>query len=99
RRVSAAPFGLAASEWMLTVGAVFLQTETELILKSRRVVPRRLLEDGFLFEYPDWEPAAQELCERHRQTVWWPAAEEKRLCEGCIVWRHLTNRAWIATGN
>ncbi len=66
RRASAVPFGLPASEWMLELGAVFLQTETELILKSRRVVPRRLLEDGFLFEYPDWEPAAQELCARHK---------------------------------
>ena len=66
RRVSGAPFGLPASEWMLALGAVFLQTETELILKSRRVVPGRLLEDGFSFEYPDWERAAQELCTRHK---------------------------------
>ena len=64
RRVWGAPFGLPASEWMLALGAVFLQTETELILKSRRVVPGRLLEDGFSFEYPEWEPAAQELCAR-----------------------------------
>jgi uncharacterized protein len=66
RRVWGAPFGLPASEWMLALGALFLQTETELILKSRRVVPGRLLEDGFLFEYPDWETAAQELCARYR---------------------------------
>ena len=39
--------GLPATRWMLEVGAVFLQTETELILKSRRVVPQTLLEAGF----------------------------------------------------
>jgi len=66
RRVSGMPFGLPASDWMLELGAIFLQTETELILKSRRVVPGRLLEDGFSFEYPNWEQAARELCERHK---------------------------------
>src|SRR6185436_12959819 len=44
--------GLPSAAWMLAVGAVFLQTETELILKSRRVVPGRLLEHGFTFRYP-----------------------------------------------
>ena len=66
RRAWGVPFGLPASEWMLALGAVFLQTETELILKSRRVVPGRLLEDGFSFEHPDWEPAARELCARYK---------------------------------
>ena len=36
-----------------------MRTETELILKSRRVVPRRLLEDGFVFKYPHWREAAR----------------------------------------
>ncbi len=58
--------GLPAARWMLEVGAVFLRTETELILKSRRVVPGRLLEAGFLFEYPTWAEAASELCARWR---------------------------------
>jgi hypothetical protein len=56
--------GLPAAEWMLEVGAWFLRTETELILKSRRVVPSRLLESGFTFQYPTWAQAARDLCER-----------------------------------
>ena len=47
---------------MLEVGAVFMRTETELILKSRRVVPGRLLEHGFVFKYPIWRDAAPDLC-------------------------------------
>ena len=39
------PFGLPARGWMLEIGAVFMRTETELILKSRRVVPGRLLDE------------------------------------------------------
>ena len=49
---------------MLEIGAVFMRTETELILKSRRVVPARLLEHGFEFKYPDWRGAARDLCHR-----------------------------------
>ena len=60
-------FGLPAARWMLEVGAVFLRTETELILKSRRVVPGRLLEAGFAFEYATWPEAARELCARWRR--------------------------------
>lgn len=55
--------GLPATRWMLEVGAVFLRTETELILKSRRVVPGRLLEAGFTFRFPEWRDAARDLCE------------------------------------
>jgi len=54
--------GLPAREWMLELGAVFMRTETELILKSRRVVPARLLEHGFKFKYPYWRDAALDLC-------------------------------------
>jgi uncharacterized protein (TIGR01777 family) len=54
--------GLPATRWMLEVGAVFMRTETELILKSRRVVPRRLLDRGFVFKYPLWPDAARDLC-------------------------------------
>jgi NAD dependent epimerase/dehydratase family enzyme len=52
---------------MLEMGAVFLRTETELILKSRRVVPGRLLAGGFAFEFPDWANAAMDLCRRWRE--------------------------------
>lgn len=44
------------------VGALLLRTETELILKSRRVVPGILLREGFAFDYPRWPEAARELC-------------------------------------
>src|SRR2546422_6217409 len=60
-------FGLPATEWMLELGAFVLQSETELILKSRRVVPAKLLQSGFSFEFPAWPEAARELCKRARE--------------------------------
>ncbi len=59
-------FGLPATNWMLEIGTFFLRTETELILKSRRVVPGKLLESGFSFEFPAWPAAARDLCARWR---------------------------------
>jgi uncharacterized protein (TIGR01777 family) len=56
--------GLPAAEWMLELGAIFLRTETELILKSRRVVPTRLLRSGFRFDFPEWPTAAGDLVHR-----------------------------------
>jgi uncharacterized protein len=67
RRAWGAPIGLAASRWMLEIGAVFLRTETELILKSRRVVPTRLLEAGFEFRFPAWPEAVRNLVSRWRE--------------------------------
>jgi uncharacterized protein (TIGR01777 family) len=64
REECGAPFGLPASRWMLEIGALVMRTETELILKSRRVVPARLLEAGFEFHYADWHDAARDLCRR-----------------------------------
>ncbi len=61
RRICHAPFGLPATEWMLEIGAFFLRTETELLLKSRRVVPGRLLKSGFTFEFPTIGEAFTEL--------------------------------------
>lgn len=61
RAASGIPFGLPASRWMLEVGAVLLRTETELILKSRRVVPGRLAAAGFEFEFPELRGAVAEL--------------------------------------
>jgi uncharacterized protein (TIGR01777 family) len=54
-------FGLPAARWMLEVGAFFLRTEIELIVKSRRVVPERLLEEGYRFVYPTMEVAVEAL--------------------------------------
>jgi uncharacterized protein (TIGR01777 family) len=59
--------GLPAPGWLLEIGAVFMRTETELVLKSRRVVPGRLLKGGFTFHFPTWPEAAQDLCRRWRE--------------------------------
>jgi uncharacterized protein len=66
RRAWGKRIGLPANRLMLELGAIFMRTETELVLKSRRVVPTRLLESGFRFEFPHWPQAAAELCERSR---------------------------------
>ncbi len=63
RSASGVSFGLPAAEWMLELGALIMGSETELILKSRRVVPAKLLESGFTFAFPNWPDAARDLCE------------------------------------
>ena len=68
------PFGLPATEWMLAIGVRLLGTETELVLKSRRVIPGRLLAEGFSFEFPSWPEAARDLCAAWRA----PAAPDRR---------------------
>ncbi|MFN0276978.1 MAG: TIGR01777 family oxidoreductase [Pyrinomonadaceae bacterium] len=59
--------GLPAMEWQLAIGAWLMGTETELILKSRRVVPRRITDSGFKFEFPHWLDACCNLCEHWRK--------------------------------
>lgn len=66
REIWGTRLGLPATRWMLEIGAVFLRTETELILKSRRVVPQRLLESGFHFNFAEWPSAASDLVKRWR---------------------------------
>jgi uncharacterized protein (TIGR01777 family) len=61
-------FGLPAPTWMLETGAILLRTETELVLKSRRVVPGRLLEAGFEFLFPEWPEAARQLVARSQSS-------------------------------
>lgn len=61
RRSCRSPIGLPAGAAMLEIGAFFMRTETELILKSRRVVPRRLLESGFHFVFARFEDAVSDL--------------------------------------
>ncbi|MFI2200166.1 TIGR01777 family oxidoreductase [Streptomyces sp. NPDC020192] len=58
------PFGLPATRWMAELGAFALRSDTELLLKSRRVTPGRLREAGFRFSYPTWESAATDLVQR-----------------------------------
>jgi uncharacterized protein (TIGR01777 family) len=60
------PFGLPAPRWVLEAGAALIGTETELLLKSRRVVPGLLERAGFEFRYPGWRRAARDLCNRWR---------------------------------
>lgn len=55
------PIGLPAPGWLLKFGAVFIRTEPELILKSRWVVPERLLQAGFDFKYAELEDALNEV--------------------------------------
>ena len=64
RQVCRMPFGFPAASRMLEVGAFFLRTETELIIKSRRVVPRKLLESGFQFRFPTIREAFEDLTHR-----------------------------------
>jgi uncharacterized protein (TIGR01777 family) len=64
RQVCGARFGLPATNWMLEVGAFLLRTETELIIKSRRVVPRGLLTSGFGFQFPTIRGAFEDLSHR-----------------------------------
>ena len=66
REVCGVPFGLPATEWMLEIGAIFLRTETELSLKSRRVVPGKLLASGFQFQFPGMRAALENLTARER---------------------------------
>lgn len=61
RQVVGMPIGLPATRWMLEIGTFLLRTEPELVIKSRRVVPARLLEAGFEFRFPEMQPAMQDL--------------------------------------
>lgn len=60
RRVLGVRFGPPTPRWMLEIGAIGISTETELILKSRWVLPGKLADAGFEFAYPDLEPALRE---------------------------------------
>ena len=68
RLACGAKFGLTAAWWMLEIGAFFMRTETELLLKSRRVIPGKLLESGFKFNYPNWSEAAHAI-----ESTWFDA--------------------------
>lgn len=61
RRVCRTPIGLPAPRFMLEIGAFLMRTETELILKSRRVIPTRLLQSGFEFQFPEVETALRDI--------------------------------------
>jgi NAD dependent epimerase/dehydratase family enzyme len=56
--------GLPLPAPILEIGALLMRTESELLLKSRCVVPERLLEAGFEFEFPVWDQAAEDLARK-----------------------------------
>ncbi|MFG2026943.1 TIGR01777 family oxidoreductase [Streptomyces sp. NPDC048825] len=60
------PVGLPATKWMAELGAFVMRSDTELLLKSRRVIPGRLLEAGFAFDHAQWPEAARDLVGRVR---------------------------------
>lgn len=62
RQATGIPFGIPMPAALLEIGAHIIQTETELILKSRRVVPARLLQAGYRFRFPTIEQALDDLC-------------------------------------
>lgn len=61
RKRSGVPFGLPSPAWLLEVGALFIRTETELILKSRYSVPEKLLNEGFKFKFTSAEDCVNDL--------------------------------------
>jgi hypothetical protein len=60
------PNGFPAPAPLIEIGAFFLRTESELVLKSRRVIPGRLLDAGFEFEFQEWPEAAEDLVRQWR---------------------------------
>jgi uncharacterized protein (TIGR01777 family) len=58
------PIGLPAPAWMIEIGTFLLRTESELVLKSRWVIPTKLLDAGFTFTFQDWPAAVHDLVTR-----------------------------------
>jgi NAD dependent epimerase/dehydratase family enzyme len=61
RRSLGIAFGIPTPSWLLEAGSVLIRTQTELVLKSRWVEPRKLLDAGFAFEYPSLAGALNEI--------------------------------------
>ncbi len=61
RKILKISIGIPFSKPLLELGAIFIKTETELILKSRNVIPEKLQKHGFQFSYPELKPALQQL--------------------------------------
>lgn len=61
RKILDVPFGLPAAVWMLEIGAFFMRTETELILKSRNVISNRAIKEGFEFKFKTMEECIKDL--------------------------------------
>ncbi|WP_299336021.1 TIGR01777 family oxidoreductase [uncultured Psychroserpens sp.] len=61
RKVMHMPFGISHPKWLIELGAKLIGTEPELVLKSRNVIPKRLLDNGFKFIHSDIEIALEDL--------------------------------------
>lgn len=61
RKAVGFPFGIPINKTLLEIGSFFIRTETELVLKSRNVVPKLLLENGFEFKFGNVDEAFQHL--------------------------------------
>ena len=61
RRSLGVPIGLGATKWMVDIAAYLMNSHSELVLKSRRVVPTRLVDAGFQFRFPTWNDAVADL--------------------------------------
>jgi uncharacterized protein len=66
RKAQGMPVGLPATKWMAGIGAFFLRSDTELLFKSRKVHPARLIKEGFQFKFSKWNEAARDLTGRSR---------------------------------
>lgn len=61
RKAVGVPFGISLNQFFLEIGSFIIRTETELVLKSRNVIPKLLLEKGFAFKFENIDPAFQDL--------------------------------------
>ncbi|MGE6353770.1 TIGR01777 family oxidoreductase [Flavobacterium sp. NPDC079362] len=61
RKAVGCPFGIPVNKFLLEIGSFFIRTETELVLKSRNVIPKRLLENGFTFKFGNIDEAFKDL--------------------------------------
>ena len=68
-QVWGAHIGLPAPAWLIEIGCFFMRTESELVLKSRYVVPGKLQEAGFQFAFPNWPLAAIDLVGQWRRKL------------------------------
>lgn len=61
RKIVGTPFGIPISETLLKFGSIIIRTQSELVLKSRNVIPKRLQKEGFQFEFDTLEKALKNL--------------------------------------
>lgn len=64
RKAIRIPFGIPMNSFLLEIGSFFIRTETELVLKSRNVIPKKLMDNGFQFEFSNFEKALKNLLKK-----------------------------------